>query len=552
LVAHNNYNKNMEKIGLYYRVSTAEQEKEETIETQKNVLEKIYKDRNVIKRYSDEGFSGAILERPALNKLREDIKNGEINVIATYSLSRLSRKTKYLLQLLDEFKQYNIELEIKGEKIKNSNIGTFSSTIISAAYQFQREEIIEDMRAGKYRKVEKGIMIGYSPPYGYKLFRRNPITGEEARFEINQKEAYGVKQVFKTYLEKQSMRQTIRKLADLKIFARNGKPFIPKTLKRMLTNEMYIGNFYYGKTYPCGKKNRRGQRSGRKFRPKSEWQLIKMPKLALIDKAVFNKVQEILTYRQKHFLKKTKYQYLCQGLVKCLKCGKVYTAKPTANPYKGKRYIAYFCSSHTRNFMGEPRCKSKQMSQIKLESAVWDYVKNLISNPDRVKKAVRLLREKREEKRDSNKKIYDVLMAEKMKIKMKKSKFLDLYGDEKYSKEDLDSKIEELNNQEKLLTKQINEVAEDLKQIDKTEAIEKEIEETCLAYQKRIENPSFELKQMIVRKWVKEINIIDDGKKRTGKIILKVRVPEIMGEPFEMKPNSAVDLYPLWKKQPEF
>jgi len=515
----------MEKIGLYYRVSTAEQEKEETIETQKSVLEKIYKDRNVFKRYSDDGYSGAILERPALNKLREDIKNGGINIVAVYSLSRLSRKTKYLLQLLDEFEQYGVELEIKGEKTKNSNTGTLSLTIISAAYQFQREELIEDMRAGKYRKVEKGIMIGCSAPYGYKLFRRNPITSEEARFEINQKEAYGVKQAFKIYLEKQSIRQTIKKLANLGIFARNGKPFIPKTLIRMLKNEIYIGNFYYGKTYPCGKKNYRGQKKGRKFRPKSEWKFIKMPQLALIDKATFDKVQEILEYRKKHYLRETKYQYLCQGLVRCLKCGKVYTAKPTANPYKGKRYIAYFCSSHVRNFMGEPRCKSRQISQTKLENAVWDYVKNLISNPDKVKKAVKLLREKREEKRDSNKKIYDVLMAEKMKIKMKKSKFLDLYGDGKYLKDDLDLKINELNNQEKFLVKQINEVAEELKQIDKTEEIEKEIEETCLSYYKKINNPSFELKKMIVRKWVKEINITDEGN-----IIIKVRIPEDYGK----------------------
>ena len=517
----------MEKIGIYYRVSTQEQEKEESIETQKNVIEKIYQDRNVVKRYSDNGFSGAILERPALSELRDDVKNGKINIVAVYSLARLSRKTKYLLQLLDEFEQYNIELEVKGEKTKNNNTGTLSLTIISAAYQFQREEIIEDMRAGKYRKVEKGIMIGYSPPYGYKLFRRNPIDGTVAHFEINPKEAYGVKQAFKTYLEKQSIRQTIKKLADLKIFARNGKPFSPKTLKRMLSNEIYIGNYYYGKSYPYGEKNHRGQRNGRKFRPKSEWKLIKMPKIALIDKAVFNKIQEILDYRKKHFLKETKYQYLCQGLVRCLKCGRVYTAKPTAKPYKSKRYIAYFCSSNVAKLIGQPRCKSRQMSQNKLESAVWEYVKNLISYPDKVKKAVRLLREKREEKRDSNKRIYDVLMAEKMKIKMKKSKFLKLYGDDKYLKEDLDKEIEELNSQEKLFVKQIDEVVEELKQNDKTEVIEREIEESCLSYQRKINNPSFELKKMIVRKWVKEINITDEGN-----IIIKVRIPEINRKKF--------------------
>ncbi len=537
----------MEKIGIYYRVSTAEQEKEESIETQKNVIEKIYQNRNIVERYSDNGFSGAILERPALSNLRDDIKNGRINIVAVYSLARLSRKTKYLLQLLDEFEQYNVELEVKGEKTKNNNTGTLSLTIISAAYQFQREEIIEDMRAGKYRKVEKGVMIGYSPPYGYKLFRRNPIDGTAARFEINPKEAYGIKQVFKTYLEKQSMRQTIKKLVELGIFARNGKPFTPKTLKRMLSNEIYLGNYYYGKSYPCGEKNRRGQKNGRKFRPKPEWKLIKMPKLTLIDKAIFNKIQEILDYRQKHFLKETKYQYLCQGLVRCLHCNRTYTAKPTAKPYKGKRYIAYFCSSHTRSFMGQPRCKSRQMSQNKLESAVWDYVKNLISNPDMVKGAVRLLREKREEKRDSNKKIYDGLMAKKMKVKITKSKFLDLYGDEKYTKEMLDEKIEELNSQEKFLDKEMQEIKMELQKIDKTNEVEKEIEETCLQYQKKISNPNFELKQMIVRKWVKEINITDDGK-----VVLKVRVPEIMGEPFKMNSKPAVDLYLLSKNAQEF
>lgn len=535
----------MEKIGIYYRVSTERQENEKTIETQKDVMERIYKDRNVVKRYSDEGYSGTMAERPALDELKRDIENGEISVVASYDIDRFGRDV-YLHLLFSEFREKGVRIEIQGTKIEETPEGELTTGIQVEIARWIRKKIIQKLRDGKYRKINNGILIGCSPAFGYKLFRRNPITGEEARFEIIKEEAYKVRQVFKTYLEKQSLRQTIKKLANLKIFARNGKPFTPKTIKRMLSNETYVGNFYFGKTYPFGKKNPRGQRNGRKLRAKSEWKLIKLPDLVLIDKTTFDRVQEVLDYRAKHFLKETKYQHLCQGLVRCIHCGRIYTAKPTANPYKGKRYLAYFCSTNSAKPIGEPRCKSRQMSQTKLESAIWDYVKDLIWNPDKVKKAVRLSREKRKSKRDSNKKQYDILMAGKMEIKTRKSKFLDLYGDDKYSKEDLDLKIVELNNQEIIFDKQIQGVKMELQSIDKTEAIEKEIEKTCLKYQKRIDNPSFELKKAIVRRWIKEINITDEGK-----IILKVIVPEIMGEPFELMPSPKVYLYQQSMNAPE-
>jgi site-specific DNA recombinase len=527
----------MRKIVFYCRTSTHQQEQDDTIEVQLEKLKEIYKKQNIYRIYKDEGYSGSFLERPALTQLRNDAKKGLFDIVAVYNLDRLSRKVGHQLLLIDEFKKQGIKIEVLGKNFEDTPQGEFSLTVLSAAAQLEKELITQRMRDGKYRKANAGKLIGCYPPYGYKLIKRNPDKGTEAHFELDPKESYGVKLAFKIYLEKQSLRQTIKELAKAGILGRgkrgkegiNPKPFTPRTLKRILSNESYVGNFYWGKTYPCEPKNPKtidkGRLTGRRLRDKSEWKLIKIP--PIIDKTIFNKAQEILKYRAKHFLKETKYQYLCQGLVRCLKCGKVYTAKPTAKPYKGKRYIAYFCSHNFAKPIGEPRCKSRQISQRKLESVVWDYVRSLISNPDKVKKAIQILREKRERDRIFNERAYDVLMTEKMNIKTKKSKILDLYADNKFTKEELDNKIIELNNQEKIIDRQIQEVGNSLKKIENIDSVEREIEELCLQYKQKITNPTFELKKMIVKKWVKEINITD-----RGDIIIKVRVPEDYGEGF--------------------
>ncbi|MBI2053732.1 MAG: recombinase family protein [Candidatus Staskawiczbacteria bacterium] len=498
-------------------------------------MKEIYNKEDIFKIYKDEGYSGSFLERPALTQLRDDAKKSLFDVIAVYNLDRISRKVGHQLFLMDEFKRQGIIIEVLGKNFENTPQGEFSLTVLSAAAQLEKELITQRMRDGKYRKANAGKMVGCYPPYGYKLIKRNPEKGEEAKFIINEVEAYGIKQVFKIYLQKQSLRQTIKELAKKGILGRgergkegiNPKPFTPKTLKRMLSNESYVGNFYYGKTYPCETKNpktiSRGRLTSRKPREKSQWKLIKIP--AIIDKINFNKTQEVLNYRAKHFLRDTKYQYLCQGLIRCLHCGKLYTGKPTGRVYNGQRYFAYFCYTNHGKAQWVKRCPSRQISRIKIESIVWDYIKGLISNPDKVKKAVRVLRAKRENDKSSNKRVYDFLMTEKINIRAKKSKILDLFVDDKFSREDLDNKITDLNNQEKLIDKQILEVENSLKAIDNIDSVEKEIEEICLQYKQKITNPSFELKKLIVKKWIKEINITDEGN-----VVIKVKIPEIEGK----------------------
>jgi len=149
----------------------------------------------------------------------------------------------------------------------------------------------------------------------------------------------------------------------------------------------------------------------------------------------------------------------------------------------------------------------------------------MINDFEKVKSAVKDLK-KREKDKFLNKNSRDNLLIEKNNLKIKRGKLFELYSEmgkamSVSAKEDLDLKLKEIDEKEKMIDKQISELEGDMKEIKNSEALEKEIEKTCKLYQQKIDNPSFELKKYIVFKWVEEININNDGSLK-----IRVRIPE--------------------------
>jgi len=527
----------MRKIAFYCRVSTQEQGKKQTIETQLAKLRETYKNEKVVKIYKDI-CSGAYLQRDGLNQLREDIKKSLFDTIAIYSLDRLSRKLGHQIALIEEFEKQAVKVEVLGENYEDSPEGMLNRNIRGAFAEYERYKIAKRMRDGKYRKVNEGKLVGCYPSFGYKLIKKT--ENKNSYFKIDPKEARIVRLIFGIYLEEQSIRQTAKRLLKMEINGRGrGKkkptPLHPKTVGKMLRNESYIGNWYYGKTYACEpkyniKKKRKHQLSGRKVNPKSEWKLVKIP--SIIDKPSFDRTQEILEKRKKHYLQPTKYSYLCQGLIKCIHCGRTYFGKKHSSGHVQKRpngdHFFYVCPQKFKTTPYEEQCRSRTMSIRKVDNVVWEYLYDLIMDTKRLKKAIRTSQEERENKRDFNQKVYDSLIGEKAKTKKDKSKLLDLYIDANVNKEDLDEKISELNNKETDLDKQIKEAGKDLEKLKQIGLIEKEAEEMCLRDQKTVANATLEQKKIMVRRWVKEINILDDGK-----VLIRVKLPELEKRPIK-------------------
>jgi len=516
----------MKRVVLYCRVSTSHQEKEETIETQLVKLRETYKNEKIVKEYKDV-CSGAYLQREGLNQLREDAKKGLFDVICVYALDRLSRNLGHQIALIEEFEKQGIKIEALGEDYKNTPEGMLNRNIRGAFSEYERYRITQRMRDGKYRKAESEFVWG-TPPYGYRIIKKE----EKRQLEINPKEARVVKAMFRIYAEEYGLGKTAKRIYAMGYRARtkrNGKyiSFSPFIISKFLDNEVYFGNFYYGKTYPCEpqnprKKNRKSLLSSRKYRLKEEWKLLKVP--AVINKATFERVQKIKKEMAKSSLKPTRH-YLLQGLIRCIHCGYRYIGKMKSKSHREESpngcYFSYICPKRaSRRRPNEPYCHSREISTNRIDKYVWDYVSSLIQDKEKVKKAVKMLKERRENEKDFNQKVYDGLIKEKADIQNKKSRIFDLYADGDYKKEDLDTKISEFNSQQENLERQIKEAEKELTKIEELSVIEEEIEQTCLEYQSVIKNADFDLKRRILKKWVKEISLLDNGS-----ILVKVRIP---------------------------
>lgn len=528
-------------VAIYCRVSTQQQKKEQTIRTQISKLREAYKNENIVKEYTDV-CSGAYLSRTGLNQLRKDAQQGLFDVIAIYALDRLSRKLSDQLGLSEEFEGLEIKVESLTEKFEDSDAGKLSRNVMGAVAEWERKKIAQRMNDGKWRRAGEGELIGCYPPYGYRLIKKT--ENKKAHFVINSKEARVVRLMFKTYLEEESIRQTTKRLYEMGIKGRGRgkkKPiaFVKGTVARMLKNEAYIGNFHFGKTYHCEaeyhiKEDRETKLSGRKYRPKTEWQLIRIP--AIIDKETFERVQAMREKREskKSRLMPSTHFYLCQGLIKCIHCGRTYGGHPNGRIYKGKTYLTYRCPQRNRGQINEARCQARQMSVQKLDGIVWEYISALIQDKKKVKRSVKLWNERRNKEKSFHQKVYNSLLTEKGKVQTEKQRMLGLYGSKSILKKDLEKAISKLNAQELELDKQTKEVRKELAEIKNFERVDKEIERLCNQYSKGISNPTLEQKKYIVRKWIKEINVLG-----SGNLKITVKLPEADIRKFDFKKSRA-------------
>lgn len=225
----------------YARVSTAEQAADDrsSLESQ----EKIIRGYAMAKGFSqfdtsvyiDPGVSATIplRNRPSGARLLEDAKAGD-TVIAS-KLDRMFRSANDALNMVEIFKEKKIDLvlfDLGSDPVNGSGISQFFFTIIAAVAQLERTMIRERMTSGKKAKKAKGGHIGGKTPYGFKVVG----TGREARLELvpeEQKVVAAVRELLadRPYLP---VSHTARELTEKGLTARNGKPFWPQQVSRIM------------------------------------------------------------------------------------------------------------------------------------------------------------------------------------------------------------------------------------------------------------------------------------------------------------------------------
>jgi len=500
----------MKRVAIYCRVSSALQEREKTIESQLAELREVCKDFQIVKEYIDNGWSGETLDRPALDNLRNDAKEGLFEVVCIHAIDRLSRNLHYQGILVEEFKKRDIEVLIKDKKIEDTAEAELLLNMLGAVAQYEKAKILERTKRGKLYKARRGVVVGTRGPFGYDYIKKT--KEREGYYKINPEKANIVKLIFNLYLELSSICGVAKALTKKGIKPPQGIAWRQSSLKRILTDESYIGTTYFNKTqaiegYRNEKKYRKLVNSRRRRRDKNEWIPISIP--PILNKETFTTVQKLI--KKNHRANNQKYPYLLSGgLIRCIKCGSTIAGSMCHG------FSAYRCNNRSRRFPFPKDCKSPQISGKKLENAVWNSIYKAIMNPQILINHIKDLNEKVIKDKGGLEKEKQNYLQEKNNLDKKKDRLLDIFTEGNISKKDYLKKVGELSKSREELNIKIDRIEARLSQAVNRPLFINDIKYFCNLAKERLDSLTFQEKQRFLRYLIDKITL--DSKNRKAKI----------------------------------
>ncbi len=345
---------------IYTRVSTDNQAEKEfsSCDAQEQKIKSFIASQNnwrVFKVYSDAGYSGANINRPALQELFYDLKKEKIDIVFVYKIDRLTRSPKDFYQLIEFFEQSKIDFISITERFDTSTPASrLLRNIMLTFSQFERELASERTKDKLLERAKKGMCNGGLTPYGYMRQNKKLIP--------HPKETEETKSIFEKYLETKSLSAVYKFLKEREVKNKSGKNFSKTNIAHILRNVVYIGKVKYNNEVYQGLHE------------------------AIISEEIFAIAQKIHKNKMKKF--RVYKNFLFGGIVKCKECGSTMTSHFTNKNLNGKlkRYYYYRCTKT----MGQDwqTCSVRQVSADRIENFVLEnlerisvdknYIENLV------------------------------------------------------------------------------------------------------------------------------------------------------------------------------
>ncbi len=353
--------------GIYTRVSTTEGLGQDftSLDSQRESAESYIQSQKTEgwiaspERYDDAGFTGANTERPALQKLITDIKEGRINCVVVYKVDRLSRSLLDFSQLLEFFdKNKAAFVSVTQHFNTNTSMGRLTLNILLSFAQFEREIISERTRDKMGAARKKGKWVGGRPPLGYNIDKVNH------KIVINPEEARLIRKIFSLYLEKRSLLATTKAMNDdahqTKSFTSDkgirfgGLQFKNTGIQLILKNVLYTGKVSYHDEIYEGEQE------------------------AIITEEDFQKVQQILAdnWRERKVAGTAKSIGLLSQILRCKACNSstyyIYSQKGT------NRYHYYVCLNAQKR--GYHVCPTRNVAAHAIENKFMECLRTLVTD----------------------------------------------------------------------------------------------------------------------------------------------------------------------------
>ncbi len=415
------------RVFVYVRVSTNRQAEEGYSISQQIERLRKYCDAmgwTLVKIYTDDGYSGGSLERPALEQMIKEIKNGQADIVLVDKLDRLSRSqfdTLYMIQKI--FDANGVAFVSRNEAFDTSTpFGKAMVGILAVFAELERSRIKERMMDGQEGRAKEGKYKGGGfIPTGYEY---NKETG---LLEINEYEAMQVREVFRLFLKRTPIFSIMTILNNRGYRTKYGE-WKEQTIRGMLSRRIYIGEIVHKGTVYQGQHE---------------------PIISIED---FNAAQRLLKEREKDNANRKigkAYKSPLGGIIYCGHCGSRYHFRSGANNADGTRRNYYTCYSRSKGdkkYIKDPNCRNKNYRDNVLDAIVFDEIRKLKSEPAYISTV---------QNSTNNTHKIEMLESRIKQVESQISKLMDLYSIGGMDLSAVTDKIKPLNAEKKSLEQEL-------------------------------------------------------------------------------------------------
>jgi len=511
----------MKTAAIYARVSSDKQKEQNTIASQTAALIAFAGERQFeVPRewvFEDDGYSGASLIRPGLERVRDLAAEGLIQAVLVYAPDRLSRRYAHQVLLIEELARAGVETLFvrapRGSTPEDELLLQFQGMIA----EYERAQILERSRRGKRhraRQGEVGVLSG--APFGYRFIRKTDHSA--AYYQINEEQALVVRRMFELYVVHGLSINAIARLLNeqaIPTCKRRGR-WERSTVWGMLRNPAYKGQACFGKTMIAPRQRvtrpirMRGgsapRNSASHERPREEWITIAVP--PIVSEETFALARERLETNKVYAPRRTITPSVVQGLVSCSKCG--YALYRTSTRSSARKIYYYRClGSDAYRHLGKFICDNRPVRQDLLDEVVWTEIVRLLEDPQLIQNEIdRRLAAAR--KADPTKRREEALRRELVRIRKSIDRLLTAYQEGLISLDELRKRMPDLRRREQADNAELQAI------VDQTadRATYLRLAETLTTFLTRLRSSADALdvseRQRVLRLLVKDVLVGDD------------------------------------------
>ena len=545
------------EIALYARVSTERQQQTQTIEQQLTRLQAYVAQQpswHLAEQhiYRDDGYSGAKLNRPGLDRLRDHGAFGEFELVLITDPDRLARKYVHQVLIIEELTAAGCQVEFLERPMNDDPHDQLLLQIRGAFAEYERTLIAERMRRGRQAQLRTGRLVPWTrPPYGYLADAEHPRDANLVR--VDPVTAAVVVQIFAWYTQPQerlTLYQTAKQLNDSQIPTPMGRShWNASTVRAILCNPVYAGMTYAGRTQHASAQRRRspllpvGPGDSKRPTPPETW--IPIPVAAIVTQETFDLAQARLEQNKQMARRNNDTNdYLLRGLVSCARC-----RLSCQGVTIGTGYRYYICRGRTDSLRAakDERCTTRYAPAAALEALVWQDLCQLLTDPALITRELA--------RAQAGEWLPQALQARRhtlqhalAQLERQQERLLDVYLGEIIGRDEFERKRQELTQSRNGLAQQLRQLEAQAQQQIEVAQFANHINDFCQRLQPTLTTLDFAQRRQLVELLIDRV-LVDDDKVEIRYVIPTSRKGE--ERPFyDLRTNHFNGLAAIVKGEP--